>query len=307
MSRNGAYDSGFALVAVLIFFAVASGLLAPFFIAARTTLFLAHNHYVAEKDRLFLNGVGKLAVAQFIAKRLAGDRSANAFSKRKVVCLLNRETLTVSFQDHAGLIDLNASGRDLLAIGLRAVGIDEANAPFLAERILQSRSIKQSGQDETDDYLKHPESGLKHFRFEAVEELYDFRLLDKIDREKLTAVFTVHSRRGSISRQELPAPLLRTIDQLPPTSLPFVLNGQLPTQIITANLTLYNPSGKLTSATLTGQLTNNSSGTGIKILAPLVIDVSAAESDLGAPAPGAADCGLFFGEEIAASLREMRA
>lgn len=199
-------DDGFALVAVLVFMLVVSAIVAPFAIAARTRLMIAGNQTEHERLALLADGLANVVSAQLVQGLWPAAREKNSSSAG---CRSGQFSFEVRVQNHAGLIDLNAAGRDDLAAGFTSLGLSQEVSNSLADSVIRSRSpvsvfgsvFSTRAELESD----------RHGPFESVSELQELASLPSVPLAALYNTFTIHSRQGAIDLDNAPEVLLAAI------------------------------------------------------------------------------------------------
>ncbi|MFI7996042.1 hypothetical protein ACFMKC_19795, partial [Acinetobacter baumannii] len=132
------------------------------------------------------------------AKQMSGDGRDGALSTgENAGCRWGENRLEVRIQDHAGLIDLNAAGLDLLNLGFQSLGYSGDEARSLSLGVLRYRTIGDMTTGMKLDIELNP-AGLKHAAFEDVAELHDFLALRTVSVMRLAGTFTVHTQTGTL-------------------------------------------------------------------------------------------------------------
>lgn len=202
-NRVVAADEGFALVAVLVFMLVVSAVVAPFALTARTRLMIASNQMEHERLTLLAEGLANVVSAELIQGLWPAAWKQNF---EAVACRSGAFSFEVQVQNHAGLIDLNASDRRNLALGFMSVGLSPDISGSLADMVIRSRSpasifgLVSSVQSETESN--------KHAPFESVSELQEFTLISAVPLADLYGIFTVNSKQGAVDLDDAPKALL---------------------------------------------------------------------------------------------------
>jgi general secretion pathway protein K len=207
-TRHEDSTAGFSLVAVLVFMLIASAIVAPFAVMARTRLMIANNE--VEQERLSLLAEG---LANVISSELT-DASAKGklpLDSTPTGCQSGKYTIAVRIQDHDGLIDLNAANVHLLSQGFVSLGADAQTSEALAEAAIQFRTSANAfaAQAEPQASPVGPTEN-KQAPFESVSELQEFAALASTSLPDLYETFTVNSKRGTVSLDLAPN-RLRTI------------------------------------------------------------------------------------------------
>lgn len=283
-------QAGFALVAVLVFMLLAAAVIAPFAIAARTQLMITSN----ETERLRLSILAE-GLTNVVAVRLAaGEQSVSVLGRSEPYnCQAGVYTFTISMQDHAGLIDLNAASDAQLSVGLVALGLERDAAQTLAATIVTSRSAASP----FSSALSPTEDG-KHAPFESVSELQDLPGLSNLPLTELQDTFTIFSRQGLLRTDLAPKRLRELMEDQPETdntpndgvrTMPFTID----VLVARYGSPVMGHSGYVVerAPTLPG---------GIKRLSK----ISPRETADQTVAPGRLDgCDRFFGAEVASLLK----
>jgi general secretion pathway protein K len=198
---RGDRESGFALVAVLGFLLVFSAFLAAFASSSRVQLLTTSNLFEETQARWAIEALQN-KVARDYALAIRSGVTDLPFSLREpTVCALGSASVAVQLQEHSGLIDLNAANIELLALGYRSLGLDGGIAQRLARQTDQYRRMTPSEAPSDADELIA--AGYKHAAFEDVRELYDFERLNVFDPRVLMQVFTVFTKSGTLSAENL--------------------------------------------------------------------------------------------------------
>lgn len=209
-SSNWQRDDGFALLSVLAFLLLAAAIVTPFLSSAANYAALNRNAVRETRQRFALEGILALAAQSYFEWSSRGDRLP-----LQVECLSKPggADLLIGFQNHAGLIDLNAAPASLLEDGFRAVAIETHDASELAAAADSYRLADQTVADPR--FTGMIAGGAKNGPFEHVAELLDFAPLSGVKSETLDGVFTVLTDAADISPDFLPpglAPFIRLSD-----------------------------------------------------------------------------------------------
>ncbi|MER8522702.1 general secretion pathway protein GspK [Mesorhizobium sp. M1076] len=206
-SENERGSAGFSLVAVLVFMLIVSAIVVPFAVTAKTRLMIANNEVEQERLSLLAEGLANVVSSEladgFATEKLPPDSTPAA-------CRSGEFTFDVRIQDHSGLIDLNAADADLLSLGFASLGFNQQTSEELAEAAIQFRgSINAfAAQDEPATAVGPAQN--KQAPFESVSELQEFSALATTPLHDLHDVFTVFSKRGTLSLDHAPS-RLRTV------------------------------------------------------------------------------------------------
>lgn len=194
-------SSGFSLVAVLVFMLIVSAIVVPFAVTAKTRLMIANNELEQERLSLLAEGLGNV-----VASELTGGSGAKTFplDSTLAACREGDFSFDVRVQDHDGLIDLNTADDQLLALGFVSLGFQRERAQALAKATIRFRDNATlfAGQPQSRNPVGPPQD--KQAPFESVSELQEFPALASMPLQTLHAVFTVNSKRGTISTDRAP-------------------------------------------------------------------------------------------------------
>ncbi|MER9298044.1 general secretion pathway protein GspK [Mesorhizobium sp. M0621] len=198
---NESPNSGFSLVAVLVFMLIVSAIVVPFAVTAKTRLMIANNEVEQERLSLLAEGLGNL-----VASELTGGSGTKTFAldSTPAACRSGAFSFDVRVQDHGGLIDLNAADDNLLALGFASLGFEQQASQALAEAALRFRDNAKlfAGKPGPRSAVGSPQD--KQAPFESVSELQEFAALASVPLQALHAAFTVNSKRGTISADRAP-------------------------------------------------------------------------------------------------------
>lgn len=205
MSGNRGGDesasAGFSLVAVLVFMLIVSAIVVPFAVTAKTRLMIANNE--VEQERLSLLAEG---LANVVSSELAdGSRTEKLpLDSTPTGCRSGEFAFDVRIQDHSGLIDLNAADVHLLSLGFASLGFDGQTSETLANAAIQFRGNANAFATQAEPTNPIGPSENKQAPFESVSELQEFSALASTSLYDLYRVFTVNSKRGTLSLDHAP-------------------------------------------------------------------------------------------------------
>lgn len=205
-------QGGFALAAVLWFMLFVTAFITPFVVTAQTTRWVATN--VENKARLDLLADGLLTL---LSMRLSNPQDLAALQgsvptdSSLISCSSGLYQATIRLQDQRGLVDLNAGGEDLLAAGLRALDVEDAEVTGLVRAITSFRSYEPEQPDQKSKVLIT--GGRKAAPFESVVELTDIEPLRDVEPARLHQVFTTYSRSAAVLLASAPPALARFLAQ----------------------------------------------------------------------------------------------
>jgi general secretion pathway protein K len=188
-------DMGFALAVVLAFLLLAAAFAAPFLTGAKIQTLVTRNTSHSMREKILLRGLMEMGGTRFF--ELYQDRNMDIASA--VHCPAagpGRPDVIFHFQDHSGLIDVNAASAEVLAIGFESLAIEREKAAMLASETLWFRSVDSSQRPAVQQTL--PRGGYKHALFERSAELLDLSAETDIGLDEIDSVFTVHSGTGTV-------------------------------------------------------------------------------------------------------------
>jgi len=199
-------EEGYALVAVLSFLVILSAILTPFVVSVRAHFQLSQN--MIGEEKAFMGMKDALRVAAIMHASQA--KGSLGWSKAEFGCTAqfdNQRQMYFRYTNHAGLIDLNAAGGDLLKSGFGALGFPPVEAEQLAELALDFRTAHARESPGASMVEELPVGGLKGALFESMAELTDFPGMGNTPLHKLSRVFTVQSRSGTLDKARASHPL----------------------------------------------------------------------------------------------------
>lgn len=197
-------EEGFALAAVLGFLLLFSAFLLPFASSARLAALTSSHTFEQARLTDAAEAVNLYIAGKFGSDALITQALEQAFERQGVSCRVKDLTISIRALDHAGLIDLNVAGQDMISAGLTAAGLEAGQASGIAQSIVLNRSLQASAGDGN---AVQPEYGFKHGPIEDAVELLDYAALRLVPPQKLAELFTVDSRSalvdGTLSSQTL--------------------------------------------------------------------------------------------------------
>ncbi|MES0158020.1 general secretion pathway protein GspK [Mesorhizobium sp. M0018] len=201
-------SAGFSLVALLVFMLIVSAIVVPFAVTAKTRLMIANNEVEQERLSLLAEGLANVVSSEladgFATEKLPPNSTPTA-------CRSGEFTFDVRIQDHSGLIDLNAADAYLLSLGFASLGFDRQTSEELAEAAIQFRgSINAFAAQAAEPTTSVGPAQNKLAPFESVSELQEFSAVASTPPHDLYDVFTVFSKRGTLSLDHAPS-RLRTV------------------------------------------------------------------------------------------------
>lgn len=193
-------EKGFALVAVLLFMLLMAAVMTPLSIHGTEYRQIAVYRSAALADRLLAEGVARL-----VSLLPGGSENESGQVGAWWRCKVQEREVFVRMQDTTGLIDLNSSEEDLVAIGLIALGRDEATAHAGAKDVVRYRTPNLAPDfGATASELPAVARGAP---FVSVAELDELLVLSAQEALVADQVFTIYNKRGSVARPFLDARL----------------------------------------------------------------------------------------------------
>ncbi|ESX11826.1 hypothetical protein X768_09775 [Mesorhizobium sp. LSJC265A00] len=186
---------------MLVFTLIVSAIVVPFAVTARTRLMIANNELEQEHLSLLAEGLGNV-----VASELTSDQPTEKLplDSTPAACRSGQYSFVLRVQDHGGLIDLNAADDRLLGLGFAALGFDQQMADELAKAAMRFRDSAKlfAGLPQARSPVGPSED--KQAPFESVSELQEFTALARIPLSNLQGIFTVNSKRGTVSSDRAP-------------------------------------------------------------------------------------------------------
>ena len=186
-------EQGFALVVVLAFLLVFASFLTPFVVASHNRI-LTTSHSFRKVQLDFAAEAAALVAANAYANW--SDEKRVSVVNKTFTCDSKFTKIQFEFLDHRGLIDLNMSDEESIAIGLVSLGLEMSKALKLARSIVEFRTPRRNSRN-IEGHM--PTSGYKFGYFEAVIELHDFPELHQVKVGDLEEVFSIYKKAKSIS------------------------------------------------------------------------------------------------------------
>ncbi|WP_246811405.1 general secretion pathway protein GspK [Mesorhizobium sp. AA22] len=119
-------------------------------------------------------------------------------------CRSGEFAFNVRIQDHSGLIDLNAADAHLLSLGFASLGFDGQTSETLGKAAIQFRGNANAFTTQAEPTIPIGPSEHKLAPFESVSELQEFSALASKPLHDLYSIFTVDSKRGTLSLDHAP-------------------------------------------------------------------------------------------------------
>jgi general secretion pathway protein K len=215
-------EGGFALVVVLAFLLMAAAFTATFLAGARIHALVTRNTGQLTREKILLRGLIEIAGTRFFELYQNRDNDV-ASAVRCPAARPDRPDVIFRFQDHSGLIDLNAASAEVLAIGFESLAIKRDEAAALAAKAVRFRSVDDGQLPKVEQ--APPRGGHKHALFERSAELMDLTAELDIAQEDFDQVFTVHSGTGTVDEAASQGLLLQRLGALKAGERFFIVSG----------------------------------------------------------------------------------
>lgn len=181
----------------------------------RTRLAVADGQTRSLRLQGLADGAARLVATGFVLERTRGVAGLGLpRNGATVACdLPGGRRLGLAVQDHAGLIDLNASPRALLETAFRALGIGDADALTLAAEVVDYRDANDdpepNGGAEAPQYASRALAyGPRNGPFTSVDEIERLPSLTGERGAPLRGAVTVYNPGGGIDPALVPVPAL---------------------------------------------------------------------------------------------------
>ncbi len=289
-------DSGFALFIVLSFLLIAAAITTPFLANARIEALVSRNVSNAAQDKVLLRGILEVAALRYFELY----QTSQTKPARSVQCKLPELDLHFDFQDHSGLIDLNAASADVLKLGIQSFGIADDKAQLLGKEIVRYRSVENTTGQQAAGLL--PRDGYKNALFENAAELNDLLVPAGILVNDIDQVFTVHSATGTVDEAAAPWQLLALIEKIPAIDRYFLVNDTRRTNAITVSVNMQR-FGKI-QTTAKAIFGRGQSGSGVQFFGPATLDARHGNTSGGTLRPDQT-CEAFFDSQLLQALQEV--
>ncbi len=212
-------ESGVALAMLVWFLAAMSLLIAGIAMQARVDIKLTQLHAERARAEAAADGAIQLALAQMMLNEI--DSNLDTSLPFNVSFPDGSMPVHVQLRPLTGLVDLNRATEELLSRVFASVeGLDESRALNLAATVLKWRSAPGGDQDASMENNMGPDngdSGMRHARFEAIEDLL---LVPGVDRQIFEAlrehVYVSQRGQAGVDWRAAPAGVLQALGDLTP-------------------------------------------------------------------------------------------
>lgn len=219
-------QDGFALIAVLLFLMITSAIITPMVLAARTDFQLASRKYLNTRLAVLAEGILNVVIWQLATfTESKNDNLLLNSAPMQAVC--GNHAITIVIQDQASLIDINVAPLALLEAGFNALDFSRGDASELGKTVIAYRLPEDAGAN-IPNMADELSVGLKHFAFEAIEELYEFPGFAKMSPDDISKVFTIYGRRESVNSQNMSDILSKILPDQATGQFPFIVEGEFP-------------------------------------------------------------------------------
>jgi hypothetical protein len=234
-SHKPEIDEGFALFVVLAFLLMTTAFTTPFLAGARINALVTLNASKFTREKFVLRGLAEMAGVRFFERYQDREFKAAAI----VYCPASRPggpKVNFFFQDHSGLVDLNAASAEVLAIGFESLALKRDTAAILAGEVIRFRSVELGQVSKNERPV--PRGGYKHALFESTAELSDLTGAFNIKLADIDRIFTVHSGTGTVDDAAAQGGLLEKLANLQAGDRFFVVNDARRGNAVTVTVNL---------------------------------------------------------------------
>lgn len=140
----------------------------------------------------------------------------------------NEGTIVLSATTDTAKVDLNASGRDLLAAAYKAAGLVTLSPQRFADRVIDWRDADDKIGDEGAEAQDYSEAqrndGPRNGPFRNVDDLRGVLGVSRGDVEMLREFVTIHNPRGRLNAYAAPGAILAALPKMAPETVEQVLD-----------------------------------------------------------------------------------
>jgi general secretion pathway protein K len=278
---KGTSEGGFALFIVLSFLLIAASVTTPLLTGAKIQAMVTRNTWNATREKFIYRGLLEMAGVRYFERYQ--DR------ENKPATDVGCADVTFHFQDHSGLIDLNAASAEVLAVGFESLGLNKIQAVALAGEVIRFRSVSL-GLSQLSG-LAEPKNGYKNALFESTAELLELSEAAGVTLDGRDGIFTVHSGTGTVDEAAAQGRLLKKLEALSAAERFFLVHDVRRGNAVTVTVALRADKRRRALARATIG-TAPVAGT-VRFLSPVSLQFEAAEAQDDIDPPSAA-CGAFF-------------
>ncbi|PYE40536.1 general secretion pathway protein K [Rhizobium sp. PP-F2F-G20b] len=199
--------SGYILISVLAVVALLSGLVAALLLLGRAATDTAHlTSRDLRQETLLQSAVALAGYQLFILKRPLDSVDGQQLR-------LDAGVITLRVSSDAGKVDLNGSGKDLLAAAYRASGLTAMRPEVFASRVIDWREPGDTPQPGSADTAadRPPGQRARNAPFRALDDIAFVPGVAPDDIARLRPFLTVFNPTGRLSALFAPEPLMAAI------------------------------------------------------------------------------------------------
>jgi general secretion pathway protein K len=216
-----AANDGFVLVAVLWMLAALTTLISIYSAYALNTAAASH----VTDDRIQAEASIRSGVEIAAYRKLAGSEAQSA---GRFEVQVGRTRVVVRLSPETARIDINAAPKDLLTGLFVELGVDQAQAEFLTDRVIGWRDKADAGHGaEAQLYLKrNVPYQPRQAPFESALELSLLPEISPALVERALPLVTIFSGRGQVDAMSAPPTILSALPGMTPEILASILKGR---------------------------------------------------------------------------------
>lgn len=209
--------SGFVLIAVLSVLALLSALVVIMLAASRDSIDAAVLSAQGAKQEAMIQSALSLAAYELFLLGLPPER-VNRQQFR-----LDHGAVAITVSTDAGKVDLNASGKDLLAAAYVAAGLTALSPQVFAARVIDWRDpdsdVIEDGAETSNYAAAKMQHRPRNSPFRSIDDLRWVMGVSAADLESLRGFATIHNPRGRLSVFDAPASLISALPKVAPETV----------------------------------------------------------------------------------------
>ena len=203
---------GFVLIAVLSVLALLSAMVVVLISMSRTSVDTAQLSAIETRRQAMLQAGLSLAAYELLELGLEMDR-VNGQQFR-----LDDGTITLTVSTDAGKVDLNASGKDLLAAAYTAAGLTTLSPQTFAGRVIDWRDADENESENGAEASAYAEAKLDHQprngAFRTIDDLRWVMGISSADIEAMRGYLTIYNPRGRLNSYAAPAAIIAALPRV---------------------------------------------------------------------------------------------
>lgn len=216
-SHSARDPGGFVLIAVLSVLALLSAVVVVLLGLSRGSVDAAMLSSIETRRQAMLQSGLSLAAYELIELGLRPDR-VNGQQFR-----LDDGTITLTVSTDAGKVDLNASGRALLAAAYTAAGLTALSPDIFAGRVIDWRDGDDDQTENGAETQAYGEADLDHRprngSFRGIDDLHWVMGVSSADVEALRPFLTVYNPRGRLNSYAASPEIIRALPRVAPETV----------------------------------------------------------------------------------------